>query len=176
MRALLLAAFGLVGALSGGLAHAEGERALSVGLGWATFSIPGEAMGNMEPDSVTPDVGGALAVTYEHAIGTDLALRMTWHDPSKSPDPEWNEWQAKITSVMEPHEDGGEAAAPSTGPATAPAPAAQTTVAPLPDMLVVQFPPTVPTGMERPYFLMGNSSKPVYLWKCSTCSSLRLQA
>lgn len=73
MRALPLAACGLLG-LSG-LAHAENERALSVGLGWATFSIPGEATGNQEPESVTPDVGGALAVTYEHAVGTDLALR-----------------------------------------------------------------------------------------------------
>jgi hypothetical protein len=56
-------------------AHAEGERALSVGLGWATFSTPGEAMGNMEPPQVSPDVGGALSVTYEHAIGSDFSLR-----------------------------------------------------------------------------------------------------
>jgi hypothetical protein len=56
-------------------AHAEGERALSVGLGWATFSTPGKAMGNMEPPQVSPDLGGALAVTYEHAIGSDFSLR-----------------------------------------------------------------------------------------------------
>lgn len=61
--------------LLGGVAHAENERALSVGLGWATFSVPGKAVGNMEPPAITPDVGGALAVTYEHAIGTDVALR-----------------------------------------------------------------------------------------------------
>src|SRR5690606_14352612 len=71
MRLLLIAA----SLLACGVAHAENERALSVGLGWATFSIPGEAAGNREPGSVTPDVGGALAVTYEHAIGSDLALR-----------------------------------------------------------------------------------------------------
>jgi hypothetical protein len=29
----------------------------------------------MEPVAVTPTVGGSLAVTYEHAIGTDIALR-----------------------------------------------------------------------------------------------------
>jgi len=56
-------------------AHAEGERALSVGLGWATFSTPGEKMGNMEPPQVSPDVGGALSVTYEHAFGSDFSLR-----------------------------------------------------------------------------------------------------
>jgi hypothetical protein len=56
-------------------AHAENERALSLGLGWATFSAPGQASGNMAPPSVSPDIGGALAVTYERAIGSDVALR-----------------------------------------------------------------------------------------------------
>lgn len=56
-------------------AHAEGERALSVGLGWATFSTPGEAMGNMEPTAVTPDIGGAVTLTYEQAVGSDFSLR-----------------------------------------------------------------------------------------------------
>ena len=62
-------------ALLGGVAHADSERALSVGLGWATFSVPGEAVGNMAPPSISPDLGGALAVTYEHMIGSDLGLR-----------------------------------------------------------------------------------------------------
>lgn len=56
-------------------AHAEGERALSAGLGWATFSTPGVKTGNMEPPAVTPDVGGTLSVSYEHAIGSDFSLR-----------------------------------------------------------------------------------------------------
>jgi hypothetical protein len=56
-------------------ASAEGERALSVGLSWATFSVPGVAEGNMEPPNVTPDVGGALAGIYEHAVGSDFSLR-----------------------------------------------------------------------------------------------------
>lgn len=56
-------------------AWAEGERALSLGLGWATFSVPGKAMGNQTPPDITPDAGGALSVSYEHAIGTDVALR-----------------------------------------------------------------------------------------------------
>jgi hypothetical protein len=56
-------------------AWAEGERALSVGLSWATFSVPGVAEGNMEPPAVTPDVGGALAGIYEHSLSTDFSLR-----------------------------------------------------------------------------------------------------
>ncbi len=64
----------VVGALAAP-AHAEGERALSVGLSWATFSVPGVAEGNMEPPAVSPTVGGALAGSYEHAIGSDFSLR-----------------------------------------------------------------------------------------------------
>ena len=56
-------------------ARAEGDRALSLGLSWATFSVPGKAEGNMEPVAVTPDVGGSLAGIYEHAIGSDFSLR-----------------------------------------------------------------------------------------------------
>jgi len=59
----------------GGVARAEGERALSVGLSWATFSVPGVAEGNMEPPAVTPTVGGALTGIYEHSISTDFSLR-----------------------------------------------------------------------------------------------------
>jgi hypothetical protein len=56
-------------------AWAEGERALSVGLSWATFSVPGVAQQNMEPPAVTPTLGGSLAGIYEHAIGSDFSLR-----------------------------------------------------------------------------------------------------
>ncbi len=56
-------------------AWAEGERALSVGLSYATFSVPGKAMGNMAPPTLSPDAGGALSVSYERAIGSDFSLR-----------------------------------------------------------------------------------------------------
>ena len=56
-------------------AWAEGERALSVGLSYATFSVPGKAMGNMAPPTLSPDGGSALSVSYEHAIGSDFSLR-----------------------------------------------------------------------------------------------------
>ena len=71
----LLPAIVFVGGLAAP-ARAEGERALSVGLGWATFSTPGTpSMENMEPPAITPTVGGALSVIYEHAIGSDFSLR-----------------------------------------------------------------------------------------------------
>lgn len=62
-------------ALPAGAARAESEQAVSVGLGWATFSALGEAMDNMEPPSLSPAIGGSLAISYERHIGTDFALR-----------------------------------------------------------------------------------------------------
>ena len=55
--------------------HAEGEQALSASLGWATFSVPGKPMRGKVTPTLTPDVGGVLAVSYERAISTDLSLR-----------------------------------------------------------------------------------------------------
>jgi len=56
-------------------AHAEGERALSVSAGWASFSTPGVKKGSMAPPDVTPDWGTSLALDYEYTIGSDFALR-----------------------------------------------------------------------------------------------------
>ena len=56
-------------------AWAEGERALSAGLSYATFSVPGKAQGNMAPPTLSPDGGLSLSVTYERAIGSDFSLR-----------------------------------------------------------------------------------------------------
>ncbi|HEY4244805.1 MAG TPA: hypothetical protein VGM88_33550 [Kofleriaceae bacterium] len=69
MRALLVLA-----ALCG-TAHAEGEQALSLSFGPAWFSAPGTAPNGGTPPSVSPDIGGALAVSYERMIGTDFGLR-----------------------------------------------------------------------------------------------------
>lgn len=73
MRTTLLLA---VIALSAAPAAAEGERALSLGLGWATFSVPGEPVNNMAPPQISPDIGGAVSVTYEHSVSTDFSLRV----------------------------------------------------------------------------------------------------
>jgi hypothetical protein len=57
-------------------AWADSEQALSGSLTYATFSVPGKAMNNMPPPSLSPTVGFALAGSYERAIGSDLALRL----------------------------------------------------------------------------------------------------
>jgi mono/diheme cytochrome c family protein len=79
--------------------------------------------------------------------GEELALRLTWHDRSRSPDPSWMQWQERIIEAMEPKE--GDPVEPG----------------PRPDRFTVQFPRTIPVGMDRPYFLMGTPDEPVYLWE-----------
>jgi hypothetical protein len=56
-------------------AAADGERALSVEVGWATFSAPAPAMGSAVPPTLSPDIGGELGVIYEHGVSTDFSLR-----------------------------------------------------------------------------------------------------
>ncbi len=46
-----------------------------------------------------------------------------------------------------------------------------TGVTPHPDALTVQFPSRIPSGRERPYFLMGDSRRPVYLWRWTSDGS-----
>jgi len=72
---LIVASSALSLAASEGASRAEGERALSASLGWATFSTPGKPVGKQAPPTLTPDIGGALAVSYEHSISTDVSLR-----------------------------------------------------------------------------------------------------
>jgi hypothetical protein len=62
-------------AASGGTASADGDRAVSVSLSWATVSAPGRAMEDQVPPTVSPDIGGALALSYEHTVSTDVSLR-----------------------------------------------------------------------------------------------------
>lgn len=100
-----------------------------------------------EPRWFAPTVDG-LYVQALHDGGT-LALRVTWHDPSRSPDPEWRDWRGWVAETMRP--------APTADSAAA-----------LPDRLTVQFPAAIPSGRERPYFLMGDSRRPVYLWEWSS--------
>ena len=65
----------MVGAMLGSTARADGDRALSAGLGWATFSTIGKAQGKQAPPTLSPDVGGALAVSYEQSLSTDVSVR-----------------------------------------------------------------------------------------------------
>jgi len=83
--------------------------------------------------------------------GTRLALRLTWHDPSHSPSPAWDEWLGRIVQT----------ASDSDGPI----PATQG-----PDRMVVQFPKQVSEDAERPYFLGGSTRRPAYLVQWSSDS------
>jgi hypothetical protein len=71
---MCMVALGL-GSLAARAAHADGERALSVSVGWATFSAPGKATGRQAPPTLSPDIGGVLAASYEHAVSSDLSVR-----------------------------------------------------------------------------------------------------
>src|ERR1700759_1740633 len=73
--ALALVLVAMLVAMLGGVAHGEGESALSASLGWATFSPLGKPVGRQAPPTLSPDIGGVLGVSYERSISTDLALR-----------------------------------------------------------------------------------------------------
>jgi DMSO reductase family type II enzyme heme b subunit len=76
--------------------------------------------------------------------GTRLALRLTWHDPSRSPDPSWDEWLGRIVQTA----TDSDGAIPTTQG---------------PDRLIVQFPKRVSDEAEQPYFLGGSNRRPTYL-------------
>lgn len=99
------------------------------------------------PRQFEPMVGGVW-VRGVHD-GQEMVLRVAWNDPSSSPDSSWREWRQKVADAM--FADG------------TPIP-----TDPLADRLAVQFPTSVPEGRERPYFLMGSSRRPVYLWRWSS--------
>lgn len=79
--------------------------------------------------------------------GDSIAVRVVWNDRSERADSAWLVYAQKVLNALNVDD-----------PAP---PRAQ----PWPDQLAVQFPRQIPTGMERPYFLMGSSSDPVYQWR-----------
>ncbi|MFW6201073.1 MAG: c-type cytochrome [Gemmatimonadota bacterium] len=98
----------------------------------------------VQPRWFAPTVDGVWVEALHD--GEELALRLTWNDPSHSPDPAWLEWQQRVLDVVEPNE------------------ADDVEARPRPDAFAVQFPRTLPGGRELPYFLMGDSREPVHLW------------
>ena len=85
--------------------------------------------------------------------GEELALRLSWDDPSQSPNPVWDLWRTRVAAMMEPKDDVA-------------LPAAQ-----LPDAFAVQFPQRAVESRDLPYFLMGDARKPVYLWVWSSAGT-----
>jgi len=103
-----------------------------------------------KPRWFTPAVSG-ISVQAVHD-GATLALRLTWHDRSQSPDTAWLEFAGKVLAAVA----GDDSVPPAAGP--------------WPDQVAVQFPRRIPDGMERPYFLMGSGVDPVYQWRWTSAS------
>ncbi|HET9516070.1 MAG TPA: c-type cytochrome, partial [Gemmatimonadales bacterium] len=80
--------------------------------------------------------------------GQQLAIRVSWSDPSKSPDPGWQEWVDRMSATV--FRDDSTALANGS------------------DWLALQFPEKLPDDAERPYFLGGSARRPVYLWRWSS--------
>ena len=78
--------------------------------------------------------------------GRSLALRLAWDDPSKSPDPAWDEWLGRVSQALT-DADGPLATQQSA------------------DRLVVQWARNPNDASERPYFLGGDARRPVYVWR-----------
>lgn len=96
------------------------------------------------PRNFAPTVDGVWVKGMHD--GSEVVLRLRWNDPSRSPDPGWDEWQAKITGTLDL--DGSEP--PGGRPE---------------DAFALQFPFEMPEGSEKPYFLMGSARDPVHLWR-----------
>ncbi|MCI0437085.1 MAG: c-type cytochrome [Gemmatimonadetes bacterium] len=138
---------------------------------WAAverFYIPLVGQIIVKPRWFAPMVDGVW-IQAQHD-GNELVVRVSWSDPSNSPAAEWADWRRLVSQSMEPKDDVAApvAEAAASGPAdasgdaigTAPAQSAD-----LPDALMLQFPRTIPSGMERPYFFMGSAREPVYAWR-----------
>jgi len=93
----------------------------------------------------------AISAVWVQVLHDDksVAMRVTWDDRSQSPDTAWNQHTRRVLAAMAAAADDSADAAP----------------APWPDQIAVQFPRKVPEGTERPYFLMGAGSDPVYQWR-----------
>jgi cbb3-type cytochrome c oxidase subunit III len=78
--------------------------------------------------------------------GRSLALRVTWDDPSRSPDPAWDEWLGRVSKTLT-DVDGALATQQAT------------------DRLVVEWAKSPNDESERPYFLGGDTRRPAYVWR-----------
>jgi mono/diheme cytochrome c family protein len=114
---------------------------------WATaerFWIPLVGQIITKPRWFAPTVDGVWVQALHDE--KQLTLRVTWHDPSRSPDPQWDEWLGRMRQTM-------------TAVDSIPLSATQG-----PDRLTVLFPTRV-SDAERPYFLGGDRKNPVYAWR-----------
>jgi cytochrome c oxidase cbb3-type subunit 2 len=78
--------------------------------------------------------------------GRSLAMRISWDDPSRSPDAAWDEWLGRVAKSLT---DVDGPLATQQGP----------------DRLVVQFAQNPNDESQRPYFLGGDAKRNVYVWR-----------
>lgn len=104
------------------------------------YYVPMVGQITVAPRQFVPTVDGVWVQAVHNE--TALAMRITWDDPTASPDPEWDEYFQGLAQVLTDVDGPLEAQGP--------------------DRLAVQFPVQATDGMERPYFLGGDSRRPVY--------------
>ena len=91
----------------------------------------------------------AIAGVWVQAVhdGQAVAVRVSWDDRSQSPDNAWLPFEKRVLETVASDDSGTSGAGL------------------WPDQLALQFPRRIPAGMERPYFLMGTETDPVYQWR-----------
>lgn len=128
--------------LTGGLPGSPTDSAWSrVDRYW--FPLVGQVI--HKPRWFAPAVSGVWVQAVHD--GRTLVMRVSWDDRSQSPDSSWLEYTGRMIETMA--RDDSTVQTPALWP----------------DQIAVQFPQAIPEGMERPYFLMGTGSQPVYQWR-----------
>jgi mono/diheme cytochrome c family protein len=113
------------------------------------FWIPTVGQIVVKPRWFAPTVDGVWVQALHD--GRRLALRLTWHDPSRSPDAPWNEWLGRVAQSMT---DADGAVPTGQGP----------------DRLTLQWATTPASESERPYFLGGDTRRPVHVWRWASAA------
>lgn len=113
------------------------------------FPLAGQVI--IEPRLFTPTVTTVFAKSMHN--GEELALLVTWHDPSVS-------ITAEDPDTEDTDVDRGEQGETST----------------LGDALAVQFPTKISDGAVRPYFLMGDERHAAYAWVWRASPSMSPEA
>ena len=114
------------------------------------FPLVGQVI--RKPRWFAPAVSGVWVQAVHD--GKSVALRVSWDDRSHSPDTTWLGFERRVLETVAGDDSG-----------------AGRTADPFPDQLVVQFPRRIPEGMERPYFLMGAETDPVYQWRWTSATT-----
>jgi len=101
----------------------------------------------VKPRWFTPSIDGVWVQALHDA--TRLAIRLTWHDPSRSPDSAFAPWLKNVVKTLDRADPP---------PITAQGP----------DRIVITFPVQIAADSMRPHFLGGNSMRSAYVWRWSS--------